>query len=62
MNTEELINVCQAVTHGNLRQIKNIKTGKQGTAINVEGDQLTVHIGEETEVWASGDCEEVYAD
>ena len=58
MNVEGLINVCQAVTHDNLRQVKNIKTNNLGTVVNVEGDKLTVKTGQTTEVWACGDCEE----
>jgi hypothetical protein len=60
METEELINVCQAVTHGNLRQVRNLKTGKLGGVINVEGEELTVHVGKGTEVWTYRECEEVY--
>lgn len=60
METEELINVCQAVTHGNLRQVRNLKTEKLGGVINVEGDELTVHVGKSTEVWSYKECEEVY--
>lgn len=59
MNTEGLINVSQAVTHGNQRQVRNIKTEKQGTVINVEGEKLTVHVGQITEIWTYRDCEEV---
>ncbi|MCK4535587.1 MAG: hypothetical protein KAT93_01160 [Desulfuromonadales bacterium] len=58
MNVEGLINVCQAVTHGNLRQVRNLKTEKQGTVINWEGNKLTVQVGPATEVWSSEDCEE----
>ena len=62
MNVEGLINVCQAITHGNLRQVKNIKTNSLGTVVNVEGDKLTVQAGQATEVWACGDCEEYNTD
>ena len=62
MNVEGLINVCQAVTHGNLRQVKNIKTNNLGTVVNVEGDKLTVQAGQATEVWACEDCEEYNTD
>jgi len=60
MKTEELINVSQAVTHGNPRLVRNFKTEKQGTVINVKGDELTVHVGQDTEIWTYKDCEEVY--
>ena len=50
MNVEGLINVCQAVTHGNLRQVRNLKTNRQGIVINGEGDELKVQVGQATEV------------
>jgi hypothetical protein len=58
MNVEGLINVCQAVTHGNLRHVRNLKTNSQGTVINAEGNELTVQVGQTTEVWSYEDCEE----
>lgn len=58
MNTEGLINVSQAVTHGNLRQVKNLKTKEQGAVINVEGNTLTVLVGKDSKVWPCEDCEE----
>ena len=58
MNAEGLINVCQAVTHGNLRLVRNLKTEKQGKVINVEGKALTVQVEHGTEIWACDDCEE----
>ena len=58
MNVEGLINVCQAVTHGNLRHVKNLKTNSQGTVINGEGNELTVQVGQTTEVWSYEDWEE----
>ena len=62
MNVEGLINVCQAVTHGNLRQVKNIKTDNLGTVVNVEGNELTVQVGQNTVVWPYEDCEEYNTD
>ena len=62
MNVEELINVCQAVTHGNQRQVKNLKTKRQGTVVNGDGSELTVQVGQATEVWAYEDCEEYNTD
>lgn len=62
MNVEELINVCQAVTHGNLRQVKNLKTKRQGIVVNGEGNELTVQVGQATEIWAYEDCEEYNTD
>ena len=58
---EGLINVCQAVTHGNLRQVRNLKTNKQGTVINGEGDKLKVQVEQATEVWDYEDCDEYNA-
>jgi len=62
MNVEGLINVCQAVTHGNQRQVRNLKTNSQGTVVNAEGNELTVQVDQATEVWACEDCEEYNAD
>jgi len=58
MNAEGLINVSQAVKHGNLRQVRNLKSNKQGSVINVEGNALTVLVDQTNEVWACEDCEE----
>lgn len=58
MNAEELINVCQAVTHGNLRQVKNLKSEKQGTVVRAEGKDLMVQVGQAVEVWTYEDCVE----
>lgn len=57
MSTEGLINVCQAVKHGDLRQVTNLKTNKQGAVVAVEGDMLTVQVDQATEVWIYEDCE-----
>jgi hypothetical protein len=62
MNVEGLINVCQAVTHGNLRHVRNLKTNSQGIVINAEGNELTVQVGQTTEVWSYEDCEEYNTD
>ncbi len=59
MDTEQLINVSQAVTHGNLRHVRNTKTTKQGIVLQIIGDQLTVDMGQATEVWAYMDCEDI---
>ena len=62
MNAEGVINVCQAVTHGSLREVRNLKTDKQGTVINVEGNSMTVLVDQASEVWACEDCEERHTD
>lgn len=60
MGSEGVINVCQAVAHGHLRKVKNIKTNKQGNVINAEESGFKVLIENKTEVWAYEDCEEEY--
>ena len=62
MNAEGLINVSQAVTHGNLRKVRNLKSNKQGSVINVDGNALTVLVDQTSEVWACEDCEELNTD
>ena len=57
MSTEGLINVCQAVKHGDLRQVTNLKTGKQGVVVDVSGGKLVVKVEKTSEVWAYEDCE-----
>jgi hypothetical protein len=57
MSAEGLINVCQAVKHGNLRQVTNLKTGKRGVVVDVSGDKLVVQAEQATEVWGYEDCE-----
>lgn len=61
MTSEGLINICQAVKHGNLRRVKNIKTNKQGTVINVEGKALTVLVEGDPELWHYEDCKEQHS-
>lgn len=62
MASEGLINVCQAVAHGNSRKVRNIRTNEQGTAISVEGNRLKVLVEESAEVWACEDCKEQATD
>lgn len=61
METEELINVGQAVTHGNARRVKNRITEQEGAVVGVEGSALTVQLAEALEVWSSRDCDEIYS-
>ncbi len=58
MNAEGLVNVCQAVKHGNMRQVRNLNTKELGTVINSEGNVLSVQVGQAVEVWSFEDCEE----
>lgn len=56
MSTEELINVCQAVKHGDMRQVTNHKSGKEGIVVDVKEDKLVVRVENASEVWAYEDC------
>ena len=56
MSTEELINVCQAVKHGNMRQVINHKSGKKGIVVDVTEDKLNVQVEKNSEVWDYEDC------
>ena len=57
MCSEGLINVCQAVAHGEFRQVTNVKTGKQGVVVDIKEDKLVVQAEQVSEVWAYEDCE-----
>lgn len=59
MNSEGLINVSQAVSHGNLRQVRNFRKEKMGVVLDVQGEELKVSVGRQTEVWPYKDCEEI---
>jgi hypothetical protein len=56
MSTEELINVCQAVKHGDMRQVTNRKLGKEGIVVDVTEDKLVVRVENVSEIWAYEDC------
>ena len=56
MSAEELINVCQAVKHGDMRQVTNCKLGKEGIVVDVTEDKLIVQVENASEVWAYEDC------
>ena len=56
MCTEGLINVCQAVAHGDFRQVTNVKTGQQGVVVDVKEGKLVVQAEHVSEVWAYEDC------
>ena len=58
MNSEEVINVCQAISHGNPRQVWNVKSNQRGTVLSCEGNELTVRVGRSKKVWNIEDCEE----
>ena len=56
MSTEELINLCQAVKHGAMRQVTNHKSGKEGIVVDVTEDKLVVRVENASEIWAYEDC------
>ena len=56
MSTEELINLCQAVKHGAMRQVTNNKSGKEGIVVDVTENKLVVQVENASEVWAYEDC------
>ena len=56
MGTEELINVCQAVKHGDMRQVTNHKLGKEGIVVDVTADKLVVQVENASEIWDYEDC------
>lgn len=56
MSTEELINVCQAVKHGDMRQVTNRKLGKEGIVVDVTEDKFVVRVENASEIWAYEDC------
>jgi len=57
MSTEGLINISQAVSHGNFRQVTNRKTGKCGIVIKVSGNNLVVKVEQDSCIWPYEDCE-----
>ena len=56
MSAEELINVCQAVKHGDMRQVTNHKSGKEGIVVDVTEDKFVVRVENASEIWAYEDC------
>jgi len=56
MSAEELINVCQAVKHGDMRQVTNHKLGKEGIVVDVTEDKFVVRVENASEIWAYEDC------
>lgn len=59
MTDEELINVCQAVSHGNSRKVKNLVKDMEGVVISFEGKNLSVRVGNRTEKWDHSECEKI---
>lgn len=59
MNREALINVCQAVTHGSERYVKNSGDGRAGRVIACGQTGFEVQVGAEKEKWSIEECEEL---
>lgn len=59
MNGEALINVCQAVTHGNERHVRNRGNGRKGKVIACSRTGFEVQVETGKESWAIEDCEEL---
>jgi len=59
MNREALINVCQAVTHGSERYVKNRGTGRAGRVIACSQTGVEVQVEAEKENWDIEECEEL---
>lgn len=59
MDTQKLTNICQAVTHGNPRQVINLENQKKGTIISCNSGELTVMVEGKQEIWSYDACEAV---
>jgi hypothetical protein len=51
MKSEELINVCQAVTHGHERYVRNLQRNAEGKVIGCRDDSLEVEVNGRRETW-----------
>jgi|UPI000488B388 hypothetical protein len=59
MHGEALINVCQAVIHGNERNVRNRVDGRKGRVIACIQAGFEVQVGENKESWRIEDCEDL---
>lgn len=59
MKGEELINLCQAVDHGNPRFVRNTRSNMEGTVLSANGQRIEVRVGNGSEIWHCDECEEV---
>lgn len=59
MKGEELINLCQAVEHGNARFVRNTRSNREGAVLSAKGAGIEVKVGSVSEVWHCDECEEV---
>ncbi len=51
MKSEELINVCQAVTHGHERYVRNLTRNTEGKVIHCRDDCLEVEVNGQRQTW-----------
>jgi hypothetical protein len=56
---EELINLCQAVEHGNTRFVRNTRCNREGAVLSAKGSGIEVKVGNANEVWHCEECEEI---
>ncbi len=58
MRGEEVVNVCQAVTHGSQRYVRNLRRNEEGRVVSCDGASIKVQVGRRREVWCVDECEE----
>ncbi len=58
MKGEELINVAQAATHGDVRYVRNVKNRKEGVVVALDEDTIKVRVNNAIEVWCVEECED----
>ncbi len=57
MKGEELTNVCQAVSHGGKRYVRECSSNTEGEVIRCCGSTLKVQVGTREENWSPEECE-----
>ena len=62
MKGEELINVCQAVSHGGKRFVRECSSNIEGEVVRCSGKTLKVQVGTREENWTPEKCERVSPD
>lgn len=58
MKGEEAINMCQAVSHGSARYVRNVRDNRKGLVMAADGMDVHVQVGSGHETWHLEDCEE----
>jgi len=62
MTGETLVNVCQAVIHGQSRYVRHTNGGKEGRVVRCNEEGLEVEAGNNREFWPFEECEEKYSE